>query len=234
MLGVKDLTVEYGNIPALKQISMRVEEEELVTIIGANGAGKSTLINSIDGLKKPSSGSITFKESDITSYESWERLKLGIALVPEGGRILPDFTVKENLNLGAYHRQHQEKITTSLNEVFELFPVLKERVKQPAGTLSGGEQQMLAIGRALMADPDLLLVDEISMGLMPKLVKQVFQTLTILNGQGISVLLAEQNAKKALAIVDRGYIIENGEIILDGKSDELVDSEEVQKAYLGV
>lgn len=234
MLSVENLKIVYGNIPALREVSLEIEDEELVTIIGPNGAGKSTLINSIDGLKKPVTGRIFFRGNDIIDRRPWERLEMGIALVPEGGRVLPEFTVKENLDLGAYKRENESKISRSRDEVFDLFPVLQERINQSASTLSGGEQQMLSIGRAIMTDPNLLLVDEVSMGLMPKLVKQIFRTISNLNGEGMSILLADQNAEKALEIVDRGYILENGKITMGGKSSKLRNSEEVQRAYLGI
>lgn len=234
MLKVEDLCVTYGEIPALENITLSVKGGELVTVLGANGAGKTTLLNTIDGLIKPKSGSVMLKNKDVTRMASWERVRLGLGLVPEGGRVLPDLTVKENLRLGAYRRTDQKEVDATLVNVYELFPVLEERVNQQAGTLSGGEQQMVAIGRALMTEPELLLVDEVSMGLMPKLVNQVFTAITKLKERDLSVLLAEQNAKKALATVDRGYVLENGKIVLEGQAQELQGNDMIRKVYLGI
>lgn len=234
MFEINHLYVSYGGIKVLKDLSLKTSEKELVTIIGANGAGKTTLINSIMGIKGVDQGKILLQGNELTHLTPWERVIRGVGLVPEGGRIFPDLSVGGNLRLGAYHRKGKSKINKSLQEVFQLFPILKERNKQIAGTLSGGEQQMLAIGRALMADPDLLLVDEISMGLMPKLVDEVFATLANLPDRGISVLLAEQNAKEALSIVNRGYVLENGKIVLADTAEKLSENEQVRKAYLGI
>lgn len=234
MLRVQNVSIYYGGIQAVMDLSLEVGDKELVAIIGANGAGKTTLINAIVGIKEIREGQIFFKDRNITKLPPWERIGLGIGLVPEGGRIFNDLSVEENLMLGAYSRGDKSEIEGSLKGVFELFPVLEERRRQIAGTLSGGERQMLAIGRALMANPDLLLVDEISMGLMPKLTKEVFATIEKLRERGVSVLLAEQNAKGALTIVDRGYVLENGRLVLTGTAEELREDERVKKAYLGI
>jgi branched-chain amino acid transport system ATP-binding protein len=234
MLKIENLDIYYGEIPAVKDLTFEVGEKELVAIIGANGAGKTTLLNSIIGIKGIRDGTISLNGKDITDLPPWKRVELGIGFVPEGGRIFPDLSVEKNLRVGAYHRRDKSGIEGSLKEVFQLFPVLEERRRQVAGTLSGGERQMLAIGRALMAKPDLLLVDEISMGLMPKLVREVFSTIEKLRERGVSVLLAEQNAKGALAIVDRGYVLENGKLVLSGTAEELREDERVKKAYLGI
>lgn len=233
MLQVENLSIYYGKILAVHGVSFTVDERELVAIIGANGAGKTSLINAIAGIKLAQEGSIALDGQEITRLSSWEQAGLG--LVPEGGRVFPELSVKRNLLVGAYRRRDRAGIAASLDEVFALFPVLRERRHQLAGTLSGGERQMLAIGRALMGEPQLLLVDEISMGLMPKLVTEVFSTLARLRDeQGTSILLAEQNAKEALDIVDRGYVLENGRIALQGSAAELKQDERVKRAYLGI
>ena len=233
MLQVEKLSIYHGKIQAVYGVDFEVGEGELVAIIGANGAGKTSLINSIAGIKPVGEGRIIFRGREITRLPPWERV--GIGLVPEGGRIFPELSVERNLLVGAYRRSDRGQIRESLEEVFSLFPVLRERRRQIAGTLSGGERQMLAIGRALMSDPDLLLVDEISMGLMPRLVAEVFETIARLREErGTSILLAEQNVREALEIVDRGYVLENGRIILSGTAGELREEELVRKAYLGI
>jgi len=233
VLQVEKLSIYHGKIQAVYGVDFEVGEGELVAIIGANGAGKTSLINSIAGIKPVGEGRIIFRGREITRLPPWERV--GIGLVPEGGRIFPELSVERNLLVGAYRRSDRGQIRESLEEVFSLFPVLRERRRQIAGTLSGGERQMLAIGRALMSDPDLLLVDEISMGLMPRLVAEVFETIARLREErGTSILLAEQNVREALEIVDRGYVLENGRIILSGTAGELREEELVRKAYLGI
>jgi len=235
MLRVEGLRVAYGKIVALDGVSLGVGERELVAVIGANGAGKSSLLSALMGLVEPRGGAISFRGREITRFPSWERVRLGIALVPEGGRIFPDLSVEQNLRLGGYTIGRGEELSENLELVFSLFPVLKERLRQRAGTLSGGERQMLAIGRALMASPKLLLVDEVSMGLMPKLIPEILGTLVRLREErGMSVLLAEQNAREALQVVDRGYVLKNGRITLEGTAAELRENAEVKAAYLGL
>ncbi|VFU13161.1 leucine/isoleucine/valine transporter subunit; ATP-binding component of ABC superfamily [anaerobic digester metagenome] len=233
MLAVKDIDVYYGAIHALKKISINVEQGSIVTLIGANGAGKSTTLKTISGLSRPKSGSITFKGEDITRVIPERIVDRGISQVPEGRRIFAAMSVMENLEMGAYLRKNKADINEDIEMVFTRFPRLKERRKQTAGTLSSGEQQMLAIGRALMARPELLLMDEPSMGLAPLLVKEIFKIIKDINSQGTTILLVEQNAKIALSIADYAYVIETGEIVLQGSARELMHSEEVKKAYLG-
>ncbi len=233
MLVVKDIDVYYGAIHALKKVSINVEQGSLVTLIGANGAGKSTTLKTISGLIRPKSGSITFKGKEITRVLPEKIVELGISQVPEGRRIFAAMTVMENLEMGAFRRKNKADINRDIEMVFTRFPRLKERRKQTAGTLSGGEQQMLAIGRALMARPELLLMDEPSMGLAPLLVREIFEIIKDINSQGTTILLVEQNAKIALSTADYAYVIETGEIVLQGKARELMHSEEVKKAYLG-
>lgn len=233
MLKVYNLSVHYGVIQALKQVSLEVHEGEIVSLIGANGAGKTTLLHALSGLIKSSEGSILFLGEEITKASAKQIVKAGMTQVPEGRRIFPDMTVLENLQMGAYLRKDKEGIKQDMALVFTRFPRLKERKKQLAGTLSGGEQQMLAMGRALMAKPKLLLLDEPSMGLSPLLVKEIFKIIQDINQQGTTVLLVEQNAKMALQIATRGYVLENGRIVLTGTSQELMASSQVQKAYLG-
>ena len=233
MLQIKDLKISYGRIQAVHGVSLQVGEREFIGIIGANGAGKTTLINAIAGIIPAQEGHIIFAGREITHLPSWSRVGLG--LVPEGGRVFPELSVRRNLLVGAYRQKDKSRIRENLEKVFALFPVLREREHQVAGTLSGGERQMLAIGRALMGDPMLLLVDEISMGLMPKLVAEVFTVLARLREErGMSIFLAEQNAQEALEVVDRGYVLENGRIALSGDAKELRENEQVRKAYLGV
>lgn len=233
MLQVKDIDVYYGSIHALKRISLEVNKGDIVTLIGANGAGKSTTLKSIAGLMHPRSGSISFKGQEISKLSPDKIVGQGISLVPEGRRVFPTMSVLENLKLGAYLRRDKAGIAKDLEDIFERFPRLRERSKQMAGTLSGGEQQMLAIGRALMTRPELLLMDEPSMGLAPLLVKEIFEIIRFINSTGTTVFLVEQNAQMALSIADYAYVIETGEIILSRPAAELVNSEEVRNAYLG-
>ena len=233
MLKVNDISVYYGNIQALKGISLEINEGEIVTLIGANGAGKSTLLKTISGLLKPKQGEILFKGKTISGKPVQSIVKMGISHVPEGRRVFANMSIEENLELGAYLRKDKAGIKQDIEKVHELFPRLLERKKQQAGTLSGGEQQMLAMGRALMAKPDLLLLDEPSMGLAPLLVKQIFSIVQEINNSGTTILLVEQNANLALSIANRAYVVETGRIVLSGQADELTASEEVKKAYLG-
>ena len=233
MLKVTDLKVNYGMIQAIKGISFTVEDGEIVTLIGANGAGKTTTMHAISGLLKPASGSIQLDGTELTKVAPHKIVSLGLAQVPEGRRVFAQQTVEENLRLGAYARSDKDGIAKDLDNVFELFPRLKERRVQAAGTLSGGEQQMLAMGRALMAQPKILLLDEPSMGLSPLLVSEIFHIIEEINQKGTTVLLVEQNAKRALAIANRAYVLETGRITLSGTGAELASDERVQKAYLG-
>ena len=232
MLEINDLDVYYGPIQAIHGLGLHVGEGEAVAVLGANGAGKSTLIKTIMGQLKPKQGEIRLGGQPVTGLPSWERVARGLALVPEGGRVFRDMSVKNNLRVGAYLRDEQQ-IKEQMEFVLELFPALVERKDQIAKTLSGGEQQMLAIGRAMMSKPKLLLVDEVSMGLMPILVRRVFEVLKDLSQRGVSILLVEQNAFEALKVVDRAYVLENGQIVLEGTPDELTKNERVKAAYLG-
>jgi len=233
MLSVKNLDVYYGSIHAIKNISFEVREGEIVTLIGANGAGKTTTLHSISGLLKPKNGEITFMGNNLRTTEAYKIIKLGLAQVPEGRRIFSKMTVQENLEMGAYIRNDGDKIEDDFEKLFERLPRLKERRRQIAGTLSGGEQQMLAIGRALMCNPKMLLLDEPSMGLSPLLVNEIFNIIRNVNQSGVTVLLVEQNAKKALEIANRAYVLETGTIAMEGDADELANDEKVRKAYLG-
>lgn len=234
MLSVKDLEVSYGAIRAVKGISFHVNKGEIVTLIGANGAGKTTTLHAISALLKPKAGEITFCGTPITHTEAHKIIRLGLAQVPEGRRVFSQLTVQQNLELGAYTRtDSSEAIAADYEMVFELLPRLKERRKQLAGTLSGGEQQMLAIGRALMCKPKMLLLDEPSMGLSPLLVKEIFKIIRDVNRNGVTVLLVEQNAKMALEIANRAYVLETGTIKMEGEATELANNIEVRKAYLG-
>lgn len=233
MLKIENLVVRYGMIEAIKGISFEVNDGEIVTLIGSNGAGKTTTMHAISGLIKPSAGKITLDDKELTKMPSHKIVSLGLAQVPEGRRVFSQQTVEENLLLGAYSRKDKAAINTDLNHIYELFPRLLERRKQAAGTLSGGEQQMLAMGRALMANPKILLLDEPSMGLSPLLVKEIFRIIQDINKRGTTILLVEQNAKMALAIADRAYVLETGKITLEGTGEELAASEQVRKAYLG-
>ena len=235
ILDVTDVHTFYGAIEALKGISINVREGEIVTLIGANGAGKSTTLRSINGLNRPRKGTITFQGKDITSTPAHEIVKMGIAQSPEGRRLFPRMSVYENLQMGAFQRPRTDKaIGEDLDRVYTLFPRLSERKTQAAGTLSGGEQQMVAIGRALMARPKLLLLDEPSMGLAPIFVEKIFEIVREINAQGTPVLLVEQNALMALDTAHRGYVMETGRIMLEGSSTDLKTNEAVQKAYLGL
>ena len=233
MLQVKDLSVHYGVIQALRQVSLEVNEGEIVALIGANGAGKTTLLHAISGLVKKSEGEIIFLENSLNKATARSIVSSGITQVPEGRRIFPDMSVAENLLMGAYLRKDKKGIEEDMQKVYERFPRLNERKKQLAGTLSGGEQQMLAMGRALMAKPKLLLLAEPSMGLSPLLVKEIFSIITEINKQGTTVLLVEQNARMALQIANRAYVMETGKIVLSGTGEELAASDEIKKAYLG-
>ena len=233
LLEVKDLQVYYGVIQALKGISFEVNEGEIVTLIGANGAGKTTTMQTVIGLIPSKGGSIVYEGTDITKYPSHKIVGMGMSQVPEGRRIFQELTVYDNLMLGAYLVKDMNVIKERIENCFEQFPILQERRTQIAGTLSGGEQQMLAMSRALMANPKLLMLDEPSMGLSPLLVSQVFDIIKDMNKKGITILLVEQNAEKALAIADRAYVLANGEITHQGTGAELAGSEEIKKAYLG-
>lgn len=233
MLTVKDLNVSYGAIHAIHDASLEVKDGEIVSLIGANGAGKTTILHTITGLKKASFGTIEYNGTDLTKVAPSSIITLGMAHVPEGRHIFPSMTVLENLEMGAYIRNDKDGIAESIQDVFERFPRLKERRKQLAGTLSGGEQQMLAVGRALMSRPSILLMDEPSMGLSPLLVKEIFSIIKEVHEQGITVLLVEQNAKMALSIADRAYVLETGNITISGDAKELMNDSRVKKAYLG-
>ncbi|RKU22413.1 ABC transporter ATP-binding protein [Candidatus Poribacteria bacterium] len=233
MLELRDIHTYYGNIRAVRGISITVNKGEMVCLIGANGAGKSTTLMTTSGIHTPVEGSIHFEAQDITSTSAEERVALGISQVPEGRLIFPDMTVLENLELGAYSRSDKQGIREDLSKIFQFFPVLEERQKQRGGSLSGGEQQMLAIGRALMSHPRLLLLDEPSLGLAPLIVKQIFEIIEQINADGTTILLVEQNAQIALQVTDRGYVMETGEITIEGASADLLADERVRQAYLG-
>ena len=233
MLEIKDLFVSYGMMEVLHGISLKVEDRELVSVIGPNGAGKSTLIKTVMGLVKPTSGTVLYNGQDITRLPAHKRAGLGIGYVPEGRRVFAKLTVAENLRMGAYELKDKKKIAQNMERVFEIFPRLGERKDQLASTMSGGEQQMLAISRALMLSPQMLLIDEVSMGLMPIMVNTCFDVIKKLNEQGITILVVEQNANKALKVADRGYVLETGNIILSDTAENLRSDDTVQKAYLG-
>ena len=232
MLKVENINVYYGAIHAIKDISFEVNEGEVVTLVGANGAGKSTILKTVSGLLRSKTGSITFEEGDISHLAPHKVVNLGLAHVPEGRRVFTRMTVEENLEMGGYTRPNGE-IDASIAAVYEQFPRLKERRKQVAGTLSGGEQQMLAMGRALMSKPKLLMLDEPSMGLAPILVEQIFEIIQSLHKAGTTILLVEQNAQMALSVADRGYVLETGKIVTTGTGKALLEDESVKKAYLG-
>jgi branched-chain amino acid transport system ATP-binding protein len=233
MLEVRGIEVSYGEFLALRGISFTVQEGELVTIIGANGAGKSTILRTVMGLVKCRKGEILFQGQNITSTSPHQRARMGISLVPEGRRILPDLTVAENLLMGAYVQRDRKAVKSLMEEAFDLFPVLKERQHQVGKTLSGGEQQMLSIARALMSRPRVILMDEVSLGLMPIYVEETFKVIENLHQQGVTILLVEQNARKALSAAERGYVLETGEIVLSDSSQNLATNPQVKKAYLG-
>jgi len=233
ILDVNDLNVYYGGIHAIKNISFNIKKGEIVSLIGANGAGKTSTLHAISGLVPIKSGEISLNGENVTNIEAHKLVSLGMAHVPEGRRIFTELTVLENLEMGAYTRNDTEQIKEDINHMFTLFPRLAERKKQLAGTMSGGEQQMLAMARALMSSPSLLLLDEPSMGLAPIFIQEIFDIIEDIKAQGTTVLLIEQNANKALAIADRGYVLETGKVVLTGTGKELLASEEVRKAYLG-
>lgn len=233
MLKCVDIDVYYGAIHALKKLSIEVEQGSIVTLIGANGAGKTTTLKTISGLLRPRNGSIVYKNTELTKAAPEKIVEMGISQVPEGRRVFATMSVLENLEMGGYLRKDKRAMADDMENVFTRFPRLKERRKQMAGTLSGGEQQMLAIGRALMARPQLLLMDEPSMGLAPLLVKEIFEIIKDINEKGTTILLVEQNAHMALSIAHKAYVIETGEIVLQGEAKDLMNSEEVKSAYLG-
>lgn len=233
MLSVKNLSIHYGVIEAVKDVSFEVNEGEVVTLIGANGAGKTSILRTISGLVRPSSGTITYLGNEIQKVPAQKIVADGLAQVPEGRHVFPGLTVMENLEMGAFLKKNREENQANLKKIFSRFPRLEERKNQDAATLSGGEQQMLAMGRALMSQPKLLLLDEPSMGLAPIFIQEIFDIIQDIQKQGTTVLLIEQNANKALAIADRGYVLETGKVVLFGTGQELLASEEVKKAYLG-
>lgn len=233
MLTIKNLNVYYGAIHAVKDLNLEVGDGEIVTLIGSNGAGKSTTLHTISGLIKPKTGSILYKGNEIVGIPAHKLVGQGLVQVPEGRHVFAEMTVMENLDMGAYLRKDKDGIARDKEKVFEKFPRLKERISQTAGTLSGGEQQMLAMGRALMSRPQLLFLDEPSMGLAPLLVREIFSIIKEINSEGTTVLLVEQNANMALSIADRAYVLETGRVVLSGTAAELAASEAVQKAYLG-
>lgn len=233
LLEVNGIEVNYGVIRALKGVSFRVDQGEIVSLIGANGAGKTTTLKTVTALLHPAAGTITYKGKDIVHTPAHKIVSMGLVLVPEGRRVFQNLTVYENLMMGAYAQKDKAKIEANLKLVYELFPRLEERRKQMAGTLSGGEQQMLAMGRALLSDPEMVLLDEPSMGLSPLLVSEVFEIIKTFREQGKTVLLVEQNAKKAMSISDRVYVLETGMVIKEGKASELINDESIKKAYLG-
>lgn len=233
MLEIKDLEVYYGMIQAIKGVSFEVNEGEVIALIGANGAGKTTILHTITGLLEAKKGTVIFDGKDITKTPAHKIVTMGMAHVPEGRRVFANLTVYQNLKMGAYTRKDKSEIEESLENVYKRFPRLKERHNQLSGTLSGGEQQMLAMGRALMSHPRILLMDEPSMGLSPIFVNEIFDIIKEVSAGGTTVLLVEQNAKKALSISDRGYVLETGKIVLDGKSEDLLNNDSIKKAYLG-
>ena len=233
MLEIKDLEVYYGVIQAIKGVSFEVNQGEVIALIGANGAGKTTILQTITGLLSPKKGSVLFEGQDLTKIPAHKIVSLGMAHVPEGRRVFADLSVYENLKMGAFTRKDKNEISESLEKVYARFPRLEERKNQRAGTLSGGEQQMLAMGRALMSNPKIILMDEPSMGLSPILVNEIFDIIQSVSKSGTTVLLVEQNAKKALSIADSAYVLETGSIVLDGKANDLLNNDSIKKAYLG-
>ena len=233
MLEVKDLEVYYGVIQAIKGVSFHVDQGEVIALIGANGAGKTTILHTVTGLLAPKKGSVMFEGKEITKVPAHKIVSMGMAHVPEGRRVFAELSVYENLKMGAYTRKDRAEIDESLQNVYKRFPRLEERKNQMAGTLSGGEQQMLAMGRALMSKPKIILMDEPSMGLSPILVNEIFDIIQAVSESGTTVLLVEQNAKKALSIADRAYVLETGNIVLEGKAKDLLENDSIKKAYLG-
>lgn len=233
MLQVKDLSISYGAIQAVRHVDFEVKKGEIVTLIGANGAGKSTILKTISGIVKPQSGSIEYQDESLIGKKAPQIVAAGISQVPEGRHVFPAMTVMENLQLGSYLQKNRDQIDQRLQEIFEIFPILKERQHQDAATLSGGEQQMLVMARAMMAGPKLLLLDEPSMGLAPIYIQKVFEIIQKINAQGTTILLIEQNAHQALSIADRGYVIASGEIQLTGSGEKLLNDPQVKRAYLG-
>ncbi len=233
MLSITDLHVSYGGIKALRGIDINIEENKIVTLIGANGAGKSSTLRAIMGLIKIDEGKIKYDDEDLTNHKTMDIVKKGIVLVPEGRKVFVNLSVEENLILGAYTRNDKAGINKDIEEIYKLFPRLKERSWQKAGTLSGGEQQMLAVGRAMMIKPKVLMMDEPSLGLAPLLVKDIFNIIKEIHSQGNTILLVEQNAKKALEIADHGYVLETGRLVLEGEGQKLLRDERVKEAYLG-
>ncbi|WP_347980504.1 ABC transporter ATP-binding protein [Limosilactobacillus allomucosae] len=233
MLQVKDLSISYGAIQAVRHVEFEVKKGEIVTLIGANGAGKSTILKTISGIVKPQSGSIEYQNESLVGKKAPQIVAAGISQVPEGRHVFPAMTVMENLQLGSYLQKDRSQIEARLQEIYQMFPILKERQHQDAATLSGGEQQMLVMARAMMANPDLLLLDEPSMGLAPIYIQKVFDIIQKINAQGTTILLIEQNAHQALSIADRGYVIASGEIQLTGSGEKLLNDPQVKRAYLG-
>ncbi|MBS4784039.1 MAG: ABC transporter ATP-binding protein [Clostridium sp.] len=233
MLKVSNLNVSYGAVHAIHNVNLEVNEGEIVSLIGANGAGKTTILHTITGLKDATSGSITYNDTDLRKIDPSNIVTLGMAHVPEGRHVFSQMTVEENLKMGAYYRKDKPKIELDIYDIYKRFPRLKERYKQTAGTLSGGEQQMLAMGRAIMSQPKILLMDEPSMGLSPLLVKEIFKIVEELHDTGITILLVEQNAKMALSIADRAYVLETGHVSMTGNAKELLADDRIRKAYLG-
>lgn len=233
ILEVKDLEVYYGVIQAIKGVSFQVNQGEVIALIGANGAGKTTILHTVTGLLSPKRGSVVFEGKEITKVPAHKIVSMGMAHVPEGRRVFAELSVYENLKMGAYTRKDKKEIEESLANVYKRFPRLEERKNQMAGTLSGGEQQMLAMGRALMSKPKIILMDEPSMGLSPIMVNEIFDIIRAVSESGTTVLLVEQNAKKALSIADRAYVLETGNIVLEGKAEDLLENDSIKKAYLG-
>lgn len=233
MLKVSNLNVSYGAVHAIHNVNLEVNEGEIVSLIGANGAGKTTILHTITGLKDATSGSITYNDTDLRKIDPSNIVTLGMAHVPEGRHVFSQMTVEENLKMGAYYRKDKPKIELDIYDIYKRFPRLKERYKQTAGTLSGGEQQMLTMGRAIMSQPKILLMDEPSMGLSPLLVKEIFKIVEELHDTGITILLVEQNAKMALSIADRAYVLETGHVSMTGNAKELLADDRIRKAYLG-
>ena len=234
MLEVKDLNVGYGNLQVLWDVSLKIDEGKLVALLGANGAGKSTLLNTITGTLKPMSGEITFRDERIDSLSSDKIIERGISYLPEGGRLFPDMTIKENLEIGSYHRKFWSGRSKEIQRIYKLFPILEERKKQLAKTMSGGERQMLAMGRALMSNPSLCLFDELSYGLSPVMVQAVFKIVKQLHSEGATVFLVEQNVHQTLMIADYAYVIENGRIVKEGEGAALLEDDYIRQAYLGI